>query len=81
MRVVVGDVKRSVKRDDVRTDGVPLGLSDGPLVRIGGTSGATNGSAASNTCSHRCVILAAAMASEAELCGPHWCSRPVLPCF
>ena len=49
MRVVVGDVKRSVKREDWRTDGVLLGLGDGPLVRIGGTTGATNGSV-SNTC-------------------------------
>ena len=50
MRVVVGDVKRSVKREDERTAGVLLGLGDGPLVRIGGTNGVTNGSAVSNTC-------------------------------
>ncbi len=51
MRVVVGDVNRSWKRDDVRTGAVLLReLGAGPLVRIGGTTGATNGSEVSKTC-------------------------------
>lgn len=51
MRVVVGDVKRSWKRDDVRTGAVLLReLGAGPLVRIGGTTGATNGSEVSKIC-------------------------------
>ena len=53
MRVVVGEVKRSVKREECRTELLLLGLTVGAFVRMGGTTGATKGSASSVPCTQQ----------------------------